>query len=89
MVRLKEIFCILFFTLFYISIPYGAIIIIQRYKTFLEIPNFLDAILYVFLLIFINFVYKQLIVNMLIYVIFFAFYITVFTVFLNSFFYSS
>ena len=26
MVRLKEIFCILFFTLFYISIPYGAII---------------------------------------------------------------
>ena len=58
MVRLKEIFCILFFTLFYISIPYGAIIIIQRYKTFLEKPNFLDTILYVFLLIFINFVYK-------------------------------
>ena len=59
---------------------------IQRYITFLEIPNFLDTILYVFLLIFINFVYKQLIVNMLVYVIFFAFYITVFTVFLNSFF---
>ena len=53
---------------------------------FLDKPNFLDTILYDFLLIFINFVYKQLIVNMLVYVIFFAFYITVFTVFLNSFF---
>jgi len=62
---------------------------IQRYITFLEIPNFLHTIFYTFLLIFINFVYKQLIVNMLVYVIFFAFYITVFTVFLNSFFYSS
>ena len=69
-----------------ISIPYGSIIMIQRYITFLEIPNFLHTILYVFLLIYINFVYKQLIVNMLVYVIFFAFYITVFTVFLNSFF---
>ena len=62
---------------------------IQRYITFLDIPNFLHTILYVFLLIYINSVYKQLIVNMLVYVIFFAFYITVFTVFLNSFFYSS
>ncbi len=70
----------------FISIPSGSIIMIQRYKTFLEIPNFLHTILYVFLLIYINSVYKQLIVNMLVYVIFFAFYITVFTVFLNSFF---
>jgi len=69
MVRLKEIFCILFFTLFYISIPYGAIIIIQRYKTFLEKPNFLDTILYVFLLIFINVFYKLLKYNKLTYML--------------------
>ena len=28
---------------------------LQRYKMFLDIPNFLDTILYIFLLIFINF----------------------------------
>ena len=39
----------------FISIPSGSIIMIQRYKMFLDIPNFLDTILYVFLLIFINF----------------------------------
>jgi len=59
----------------FISIPSGSIIMIQRYKMFLDIPNFLNTILYIFLLIFINFVYKQLIVNMLVYVIFFAFFI--------------
>ena len=65
MVRLKvfSIYCIVIINS--ISIPYGAIIMIQSYKMFLDIPNFFDTILYVFLLIFINVFYKLLKYNKL------------------------
>jgi hypothetical protein len=54
---------------------------IQRYITFLEIPNFLHTIFYIFLLIFINFVYKQLIVNILVYVYFCFLYYCIYCIF--------
>ena len=54
---------------------------IQRYITFLEIPNFLHTIFYTFLLIFINFVYKQLIVNMLVCYFFCFLYLCIYCIF--------
>ena len=44
-------------------------LLIQKYITFLEIPNFLDTILYVFLLIFINVLHKLLKYNKLAYML--------------------
>jgi len=51
------------------GIPYGVIIMIQRYITFLEKQNFLHTIFYTFLLIFINVLHKLLKYNKLTYML--------------------
>jgi len=69
MVRLKAKFFAYYYLHFFIFQFLMVRLFMQIYKTFLEKPNFLDTILYVFLLIFINVLHKLLKYNKLTYMI--------------------